>query len=136
MQYTINDNFLRFWFNYFDRNQTLIELNNFEVLRQIVLSDYPTFSGHTLEEWFKLKMKESHGYMNIGSWWERKQGKEANEIDIVGIKVGDKEALVAEVKRQRRNYDHKDFMGKVERIKSTLLSKYQVVTKLLTMDDM
>ena len=46
-------------------------------------------------------MMESHEYMNIGSWWERK-GKEANEIDIVGIKVDDKTAVVAEVKRQRR----------------------------------
>ena len=36
-----------------------------------------------------LKMMESHEYMNIGSWWERKKGKEANEIDIVGIKVDD-----------------------------------------------
>ena len=75
-------------------------------------------------------------YMNIGSWWERKKGKEANEIDIVGIKVDDKTAVVAEVKRQRRNYDHKLFMEKVERIKSCLLMKYDVETKLLTLEDM
>ena len=74
--------------------------------------------------------------MNIGSWWERKKGEEANEINIVGIKVDDKTAVVAEVKRQQRNYDHKAFMEKVERIKSCLLMKYDVETKLLTLEDM
>lgn len=136
VQYEITDNFLTFWFNYFNRNQTLIELNNFEHLREIVLSDYPTFSGRALEKWFRLKMVESHKYSDLGSWWERKKGKDANEIDIVGIKTDGKTALVAEVKRQRRNYDHKVFTEKVERIKSCLLMKYEVETKLLTLDDM
>lgn len=136
VQYEITDHFLKFWFNYFDRNQTLVELNNFERLRDIVRSDYPTFSGHALEKWFRLKMMESHQYSDIGSWWERKKGKEANEIDIVGIKTDNKTTLVAEVKRQRRNYNHKEFMEKVERIKSCLLTGYKVETELLTLEDM
>jgi hypothetical protein len=136
VQYEITDNLLRFWFNYFDRNQTLIELNNFEHLRHIVHSDYQTFSGLTLEKWFRLKMAESHQYADIGSWWERKKGKEANEIDIVAISVDGKTALVAEVKRQQRNYDHKAFMEKIESVKTSILSKYQVNTLLLTLDDM
>ena len=136
VQYEINDNFLRFWFNYFDRNQTLVELNNFEYLRRIVLSDYPTFSGHTLEKWFRLKMMESHKYSDIGSWWERKKGKEANEIDIVALSIDGKTALVAEVKRQQRNYDHKAFMEKVDCIKTSILSKYEIETRLFTLEDM
>jgi len=114
VQYEITDNFLPFWF----------------------VSDYPTYSGHILEKYFRLKMMESQEYVNIGSWWERKKGKEANEIDIVGIKTDDKTAVVVEVKRQRRNYDHKLFMEKVERIKSSLLLKYEVEIKLLTLEDM
>ena len=136
VQYEINDNFLRFWFNYFDRNQTLVELNNFEYLRQIVLSDYPTFSGLALEKWFRLKMMESHKYSDIGSWWERKKGKEANEIDIVALSIEGKTALVAEVKRQQRNYDHKAFMEKVDRIKTSILSGYDIETRLFTLNDM
>ena len=136
VQYEINDNFLRFWFNYFDRNQTLVELNNFDYLRRIVLSDYPTFSGLALEKWFRLKMMESHKYSDIGSWWERKKGKEANEIDIVALSVDGKTATVAEVKRQQRNYDHKAFMAKVDCIKASILSKYQMEPLLLTLDDM
>lgn len=136
VQYEITDNFLKFWFNYFDRNQTLVELNNFGRLREIVLSDYPTFSGHALEKWFRLKMMESHKYSDIGSWWERKKGKDANEIDIVGLGTDGHTALVAEVKRQRHNYTHKEFMEKVERIKACILSKYELETRLLTLEDM
>lgn len=65
-----------------------------------------------------------------------KKGRRQTEIDIVGIKVDDKTAVVAEVKRQHRNYDHKAFMEKVEHIKSCLLMKYEVETKLLTLEDM
>ena len=53
-----------------------------------------------------------------------------------GIKIDDKTTIVAKVKRRRRNYDHKLFMEKVERIKSCLLMKYEVETQLLTLDDM
>ena len=81
-------------------------------------------------------MMESHEYSEIGSWWERKKGKEANEIDIIGLKTDGKTALVAEVKRQRRNYDHKLFMEKVEYIKTALLSKFEIETRLLTLEDM
>lgn len=136
VQYEITDNFLKFWFNYFNRNQTLVELKNFVRLREIVISDYPTFSGNTLEKWFMLKMMESHEYSDLGSWWERKKGKEANQIDIVGIKTDGNTALVAEVKRQRRNYNHKLFMEKVEQIKSCLLMKYDIETRLFTLEDM
>lgn len=136
VQYEITDNFLRFWFNYFDRNQTLVELNNFEHLRHIISSDYPTFSGLALEKWFRLKMMESQQYSDIGSWWERKKGKEANEIDIVALTVDGKTAVVAEVKRQQRNYDHKLFMEKVDHIKTSILSKYDIETRLWTLEDM
>ncbi len=60
VRYEITDNFLRFWFNYIDRNQTLVEMGNFHYLREIITSDYPTYSGHMLEKYFRLKMAESH----------------------------------------------------------------------------
>ena len=57
---------------------------------------------------------ESQQYSAIGSWWERKKGKETDEIDIIGLFAGDKKALIVEVKRLRRNYDHKEFTGTFE----------------------
>lgn len=136
VRYEIIDNFMKFWFRYFDRNKSMVEIGNYGLLRQIVENDYPTFSGPMLERYFRLKLMESQLFSAIGSWWERKKGKEANEIDIVAIYGTEKKALVAEVKRQRRNYDHKDFMTKVDRIKSIALSSYDIEPRLLTMDDM
>lgn len=136
VRYEINDNFLKFWFRYFDRNQSIVEIRNFALLRKIIFDDYTTFSGQMLERYFVQKMMESRQYSAIGSWWERKKGKAANEIDIVGIDADGKSAVVAEVKRQRRNYDHKAFMSKVEHIRESVLSKYEIEPRLLTLEDM
>lgn len=39
VRYEITDNFIRFWFNYFDRYRSLIEIKNFVGLRSIIESD-------------------------------------------------------------------------------------------------
>ena len=41
VRYEIHDNFIRFWFNYFDRHRSLIEIKNFVGLQSIIKSDYP-----------------------------------------------------------------------------------------------
>lgn len=134
VRYEITDNFLKFWFNYFDRNQTLVELQNFEVLRHIVKSDYPTFSGHILEKWFRLKMIESHRFVDIGGWWEK--GGAANEIDIVGLSIEKNHAVVIEVKRQLKKFRETAFKEKVEQLKAKVLRGYNIEEKVLTLEDM
>lgn len=136
VRYDLNDNFLKFWFRYYDKNKSMVEIRNFVLLRKIIKDDYTTFSGHMLEKYFRLKMMESNQYSAIGSWWERKKGKEANEIDIIGISAEGKKALVVEVKRQHRNYDHKEFIKKVECVKARILSKYKIEPRLFTLEDM
>lgn len=136
IRYDIDDNFLKFWFRYYDKNKSIVEIRNFVFLRKIIEDDYTTVSGLMLEKYFRLKMMESFQYSAIGSWWERKRGKEANEIDIIGISAEGQKALVAEVKRQRRNYDHKVFMEKVECVKASILSKYKIEPRLVTLEDM
>jgi len=134
VRYEITDNFLGFWFNYFDRNQTIVELKNFEALRAIVRADYPTYSGHVLEKWFRLKMTESHRYVDLGGWWER--GGAENEIDIVALSVDRGHAVAAEVKRQGKNFKPELFAAKVERLQNKALHGYDIETRLLTLDDM
>lgn len=110
VKYEIEDNFLRFWFRYYDRNQSIIEIKNFVALRQIIENDYTTFSGHTLEKYFKLKMMESHMYTAIGGWWER--GGSENEIDIVAISIEKGKAVAIEVKRHKKNFNYSNFLEK------------------------
>jgi len=111
-------------------------MENFEQLGQLIKNDYPTYSGSTLEQYFRQHMMESCNFMDIGSWWQAKKGKEACEIDIVGLYVEDRKALVAEVKRQRKNFKPDDFAIKVETLRNKVLHKYDIQTECLTLEDM
>ena len=136
VRFRILDNFLRFWFRFIESNRSMVELDNYADLTESLLTSYPTYSGYVLEQYFRQKLAEEGGFREIGSWWVPKLGLEASEIDIVGIRTDNKSVLVAEVKRQKRNYDHKKFMEKVERLKTGILSDKEISTRLFTLEDM
>jgi len=134
VRYEIQDNFIRFWFNYFDRHRSLIEIKNFVVLQTIIKSDYPTYSGIMLERYFKQQFTESFQYRAIGSWWELKGNQ--HEIDIVALKLEKNQAVVAEVKRQKKNFKLELLATKVEHLKNKVLPKYLIETVCLSLEDM
>ena len=134
IRYEITDNFLHFWFNYFDRHRAMIEIKNFVGLQNIIKSDYTTFSGKILERYFRTKLAESGLYREIGSWWEAKGN--LNEIDIVALSLEKNSALTIEVKRQKDRYRPTIFAEKVERLKQTVLPNYEIETSCLAIEDM
>ena len=134
VRYEIQDNFIRFWFNYFDRHRSLIEIKNFVGLQAIIKSDYPTYSGIMLERYFKQQFAESFQYRAIGSWWEPKGNQ--NEVDIVALKLEKNQAVVAEVKRQKKNFKPELLATKVEHLKKKLLPKFQIEMICLSLEDM
>jgi len=134
VRYEITDNFLQLWFNYFERNRSMIEIKNFVGLQNVIKADYPTYSGLTLERYFRTKLGESGQYKEIGSWWEVKGN--ASEIDIVALLLQKNRALAVEVKRQKERYRATAFAEKVERLKQTTLQKYQIETCCLSLEDM
>lgn len=134
VRYEIQDNFIRFWFNYFDRYRSLIEIKNFIGLQTIIKSDYSTYSGIMLERYFKQQFAESFQYRAIGSWWEPKGNQ--NEIDIIALKLEKNQAVAAEVKRQKKNFKPELLAGKVEHLKKKLLPKYRIETVCLSLEDM
>ncbi|WP_240052449.1 ATP-binding protein, partial [Bacteroides salyersiae] len=125
VRYEISDLFLRFWFRYFIKYQRYIEVGNLKSLSDIIKQDYPTYSGQTLEYYFRQQMAESFDFEDIGSWWEGKKNSDQHEIDIVGIYTGNKKALVAEVKRQRKNFKPEIFQEKVDAVRKKVLYKYE-----------
>ncbi|MDR1938286.1 MAG: ATP-binding protein [Tannerellaceae bacterium] len=134
VRYEIQDNFLCFWFNYFDRYRSLIEIRNFKGLQSIIKADYPTYSGKMLERYFKQQLAETFLYRDIGSWWEAKN--EPNEIDIVALKLEKNQALVAEVKRQKKNFKPALLAAKIEHLKHKVLPKYTIEAQCLSLEDM
>ena len=112
----------------------MIEIKNFVGLQAIIKADYQTYSGIMLERYFKQKFAESFQYRDIGSWWELKGNQ--NEIDIVALKLEKNQAVVAEVKRQKKNFKTELFSSKVEHLKNKVLHKYQVEMVCLSLEDM
>lgn len=136
VRYEITDNFLCFWFNYFDRYRSLMELRNYATLQQIVKDNYTTFSGRILERYFKQKMMESGAYRDMGSYWEAKKGKGQCEIDIVALGVEKNKAVAVEVKRQRKEFKASLFADKVRHLNQKLLPGYEIEQKCLSLEDM
>ncbi|MCR9183341.1 MAG: AAA family ATPase [Flavobacteriaceae bacterium] len=134
VRYEIQDNFIRFWFNYFDRHRSMIEIKNFKALQNRILSDYPTYSGSMLERYFKQQFAETMQYKNIGSWWEPKGMQ--YEIDIVALSLHKKHAVAVEVKRQKKNFKPEKLKTKVEHLKHKLLHNYKIETYCLSLEDM
>jgi len=66
-KYEIVDNFLNFWFRFIFKYQSLIEIENYERLKNIIHRDWSTFSGRFLEKLFIEKFKESGEFTQIGS---------------------------------------------------------------------
>lgn len=107
VRFEICDVFLRFWFRYIEKNQMLIEIGQYPLLKKIMTDDYTTYTGDTLERYFKAKLIESMQYCAIGSWWDPKGYTDVKgnhqqcEIDIVAIRTDDKNVDLIEVKRNK-----------------------------------
>lgn len=99
VRYQITDCYLRFYFRFIYANQSLIEFGQFDTLKEIVLRDYETFTGKTLEQYFTAKIQEEQKLTSIGGWWDRKS---QNEIDIIAINSLEKTCRIYEVKRQSK----------------------------------
>ena len=136
VRFEISDIFLRFWFRYFEGNRTLVEMNQFQELEKLILSDYTTYSGKILEEYFKQQFIESHLYRDMGSYWEAKKGKEQCEIDIVALRLEKNKAVAVEVKRQRKEFKPDTFAEKVQHLKNKIMPKYNIEQMCLTLEDM
>lgn len=139
VRYEIADNFLRFWFRYIARNQELLQMELNQRLRDIIIGDYPTYSGLVLERWFRQKLVESGNYKSVGAWWNNAKGRDTDqcEIDIVALPLErEYPVLVAEVKRQLKNFKPEAFSEKVEYLKTKVLYGLPVKTECLTLEDM
>jgi hypothetical protein len=62
--------------------------------------------------------------------------KDQVEIDIVGLYAEEKKVLVAEVKRQSKNFKPDLFTLKVEELWKKVLFKYEIESRLFSMEDM
>ena len=72
VHYTIEDQFLRFWFRFVYKYSHIIEAGANEKLKSIAERDFPTVSGKSLECYFMEVLKEQGCYTRLGYWNDRK----------------------------------------------------------------
>ena len=131
IHYEIEDPFLRFWFRFIYNYERYIQTGAFDSLKSIFLRDYNTFSGKTLEQYFKNKFIEQ--YTALGGYWDKKG---ENEIDIIALDDLNRKAIVAEVKRKKENIHFEKLRVKVANSIYKELSPYSIEYRGLSMEDM
>ena len=102
VRYTLEDNFLRFWFRFVFRYEYMLEAGANVKLKNLVNADYEAYSGRILEGYFRDSLIEQGFFTRIG-YWHSRNGQ--NEIDIIGQNESTKKAVFYEVKRQKDNVD-------------------------------
>ena len=133
--FTIRDNFFTFWFRFIFKYMHIIEIDGYEQLRTLIRRDYPTFSGLTLERYFRDKAIESNQFTLIGRWWDRKG---ENEIDMIAANELDKTVKFFEIKRHRKNIDFTKLDEKVQKMLGNvhIFNDFTISTQGLDMEDM
>ena len=131
LRWSLNDNFLLFWFRFIYPNQSMIELGKNERMTEYILLNYEQFSGLILERYFREKITEEESITQIGNFWDKKG---VNEIDIVAIDAIRKKAIIAEVKRNKNKINISELKDKASKIENNL-SKYKIEYRGLSLED-
>ena len=135
VRYELDDVFYSFWFRFVFKYSYIIEIENYEKLREIVERDYTTFSGLMLERYFHRVAMESGDYTRLGRWWDRRG---ENEIDMIGEDELSDRATFFEIKRQKEDISLGVLKQKAEVfLQATHQFKgYEIVYKGLSMEEM
>lgn len=132
LRYRIKDNFLNFWFRFFYKYWSAVEIGNIGFIKEIVMRDYKVYSGIILERYFLQHFIESKAYSQVGAYWERKN---QNEIDVVAVNDLSCEMLIGEVKRNKDKINPEVLKAKAERLITTH-PDYHITFTSLSMEDM
>ena len=131
IRYAIDDNFLNFWFRFIYKYAGIVELGNYDYLRDLIDRDFTTYAGPILEKLIRLQLAESQQYSAIGQYWQR-NGE--NEIDVIALNELTKQAVVGEVKLQKKNINLEKLKLKAEAIQRDLAG-YTVTYRGFSLDD-
>lgn len=131
VRYYLNDNFLRFWFRFIYSNQAAVNGQNLDFLRQKVEADYNTYAGHNLEKLVRQQLIESKLFSQVHHYWERKN---QSEIDVIAVNELTKNAIIGEVKMQKKNISVELLRKKATKL-TTHLGGYNINFRGYSLED-
>ena len=132
-KYFIEDNFLNFWFRYIYKNRTALEIGNYDYVKNIVKTDFNTFSGLFLERYFNQKMALENSFSEIGNYWEK--GNQ-NEIDLICVNQKLKTVTFSEVKLQKDKIKLSVLKEKSQKLIQKEFQNYKIKYQALSIQDM
>jgi AAA+ ATPase superfamily predicted ATPase len=105
--YSIEDNFLNFWFRFVLPNRSRIELRDTKDMLDTIMDSMPDYASTTFEL-IGMEFLQGMGragklpaqFPRWGRWWDRK-----NEIDVVALNRDTLDILFCECKWQKRKID-------------------------------
>lgn len=130
-RYTMNDNFLAFWFRFVYKYRGALEIGNYRYVRELVDRDFSTWSGIYLEKYFREKIAMSGDFTSVGSYWEKGN---RNEIDVVAIDDMRRKVLIAEVKLRKKNL-RPTLLRQSARNLVSQFNDYQIEYRSFSLDD-
>ncbi len=135
VHYSINDQFLSFWFRFVYKYTHIIEAEGNDKLKAIAKRDFNTVSGKALESYFIDVLKESGIYTRLGYWHDRKG---ENEIDIIAEDEVDNKIEFIEIKRQYKNFDREILEAKSQTFLKAVgtFKDYEITYRGLSIEDM
>ena len=108
-RYIIKDLFLKFWFRYIYKYNYLLEIKDFESLKDIIKSDLNTFMWFTFERLIKeilikenLENKLPFKFKKVWTYFDKKW---FNEIDLVLLNSEEKKVMFIECKINKNKID-------------------------------
>jgi len=101
-QYTLSDNFIKFWFDFVYPARSLIELDEVASVITKIKTNINDFIGQSFEEISKqfLIHKKPFIFTHIGAWWHKDK-----EINIVTLNENKKEITFFECKWKNLTYN-------------------------------
>ena len=139
VQYVLNDQMFRFWYQFIPDATGAIEMGKGEVYYQkVVRARIPEYMGKVFEDMCRhyTLCAGLNGELNcfvteVGRWWGTNPAKkEQTDIDVVGIDRGNSRVVLGECKYRNDVLDKKTYEGLTDRI-GLISGKYLTVQYLL-----
>jgi len=115
VKYSLNDNFLTFWFRFIESNRSVVEMGKSDLLKEIIDRGYDQFSGIMLERYFRQQYSEKERVTEVGHWWDKNS---ENEIDLIAVEKLDKRVTVGEVKRNGNKINLQTLVDKFSNLRA------------------
>lgn len=118
IKYQLDDYFYSFWFRFLSRNQSAVEAENFQYIKEKIRQEWPIHKGSQFEKVIRNHLKTLSRFNIIGSYWDRRG---ENEIDVAAVNDMERVLLLGECKLNVKKVD----IEQLKRKSAAIINNYK-----------